>query len=182
MSSDVEMDDSSQSGTEIEPVFAIAPDVLAARKPGPAHFVHKGKHYDWRPHEDNCRAYTKPSIIWQLGDEYEKRGNSHRKQYWRCGICKNHTVLAIEGGSSSGLRHLKKQHKIDKKGLRIGCSQRNIISAFAAAATTVATLVARFNADTFRYLFIHWIVTMHIALNWWERGLIQQLQHADSDI
>jgi hypothetical protein len=35
MSSDVEMDDSSQSGTEIEPVLAIAPDILAARKPGP---------------------------------------------------------------------------------------------------------------------------------------------------
>jgi hypothetical protein len=72
MSSDVEMDGSSQSGTEIEPVLAIAPDVLVARKPGPPHFVHKGKHYDWRPHEDNCRAYTKPSIIWKLGDEYEK--------------------------------------------------------------------------------------------------------------
>jgi hypothetical protein len=81
MSSDVETDDSSQSGTEIKPVVAIAPDVLAARKPGPAHFVHKGKHYDWRPHEDNCRAYTKPSIIWQLGNEYEKRGNSRRRQY-----------------------------------------------------------------------------------------------------
>ena len=51
MSSDVEMDDSSQSGTEIEPELAIAPDVLATRKPGPAHFVHKGKHYDWRAHE-----------------------------------------------------------------------------------------------------------------------------------
>ena len=46
MSSDVEMDDSSQSGTEIEPVVAIAPDVLTARKPGPAHFAHKGKHYN----------------------------------------------------------------------------------------------------------------------------------------
>ena len=63
MSSDVEMDDSSQSGTEIEPELAIAPDILTTRKPGPAHFVHKGKHYDWRAHEDNCRAYTKPSII-----------------------------------------------------------------------------------------------------------------------
>jgi hypothetical protein len=46
MSSDVEMDDSSQSGTEIKPVLAIAPDVLAARKPSPAYFVHKGKHYE----------------------------------------------------------------------------------------------------------------------------------------
>ena len=77
MSSDVEMDDSSQSGTEIEPELAIAPDVLATRKPGPAHFVHKGKSYDWWAHEDNCRAYTKPSIIWQLGDE---------KNWWERGL------------------------------------------------------------------------------------------------
>ena len=68
MSSDVEMDDSSQSGTEIEPELATAPDILTTRKPGPAHFVHKGKHYDWRAHEDNCRTYAKPSITWQLGE------------------------------------------------------------------------------------------------------------------
>ena len=123
MSSDVEMDDSSQSETEIEPELAIAPDVLTARKPGPAHLVHKGKHYDWRPHEDNYRAYTKPSIIWQLGDEYGKRGNSHRKQYWRCGVCRNHTVLAIEEGSSSRLRSLKKQQEI---GQRIGGSRKRL--------------------------------------------------------
>jgi hypothetical protein len=46
MSFDVEMDDSSQSGTEIEPAIAITPDVLAARKPGPAHFVHNREHYN----------------------------------------------------------------------------------------------------------------------------------------
>jgi hypothetical protein len=40
------MDDSSQSETEFEPDLAIAPDILTARKPGSAHFVHKGKHYD----------------------------------------------------------------------------------------------------------------------------------------
>jgi hypothetical protein len=43
MSSDVEMDGSRQSKTEIEPKLAIAPDVLTASKPGPAHFVHKSK-------------------------------------------------------------------------------------------------------------------------------------------
>jgi hypothetical protein len=46
MSSNVEVDDSSQSETEIESEVAIDPDVLTARKPGPTHFVHKGKHYD----------------------------------------------------------------------------------------------------------------------------------------
>jgi hypothetical protein len=72
MSSDAEMDDSNQSETEIEPKLAIAPNVLTASKPGSAHPVHKGKYYDWGRHEDNYRAYTKPSIIWQLGDEYER--------------------------------------------------------------------------------------------------------------
>lgn len=83
-----------------------------------------------------------------------RRGNNHWKQYWRCGLCKKHTMLAIDTGSSSGLRHLKK-HKIDKNGQRIrGSSQTTIISAFTTAANTVATLVTKFNAKSFRYLFI----------------------------
>src|ERR1700733_1672995 len=79
MSSDVEMDDSRQSKTEVEPKLAITLMFLPQVSLGSALFVHKGKHYDWRPHEDNCRAYTKPSIIWRLSDEYGKGGNSHRK-------------------------------------------------------------------------------------------------------
>jgi hypothetical protein len=39
-----------------------------------------------------------------------------------------------------------------------------ITSVLSAAATTVATLVTSFNVNKFRYLFIRWIVTMHIAL------------------
>ena len=29
----------------------------------------------WKQHEDNQRAFTTPSVIWQLGDEYEKIGS-----------------------------------------------------------------------------------------------------------
>jgi hypothetical protein len=58
------------------------------------------------------------------------------------------------GGSSSGLRHLKKKHRIDKQGQRIMTKQRTITSVLSAAATTVATLVTSFNVDKFRYLFI----------------------------
>ena len=74
------MDDSSQSDSDIQELdleLIVAPDVLTARKPGPAHLVYKGKHFDWRPHEDNARAFNKPSVIWQLGDKYKRRGNSH---------------------------------------------------------------------------------------------------------
>ena len=78
MSSDVEMDDSSHSDSDVELDLEVivAPDVLAACKRGPAHLVHKGKHYDWRPHEDNARAFSKPSVIWQraLGGGGEEVG------------------------------------------------------------------------------------------------------------
>ena len=39
MSSDMEVDGSSQSKTEIEPKLAIAPDVLTASKPGSCSFL-----------------------------------------------------------------------------------------------------------------------------------------------
>ena len=86
MSSDVEMDDSSHpdSDVELDVAVVVAPDVLAAYKRGPDHLVHKGKHYDWRPHEDNARAFSKPSVIWQLGDEYET--SECLKNWWDCGL------------------------------------------------------------------------------------------------
>lgn len=59
---------------------------------------------------------------------------------------------------SSGLRY----HKIGNDGKHTS-SQSTIAAAFSAA-TTVATLVTRFRANTFRYLLLRWIVTMHIAL------------------
>jgi hypothetical protein len=113
----------------------------------------KGKQYVWKQHEDNQRAFTTPSVIWQLGDEYEKIGSGHRRKFWRCGLCPNTKMLAMNDNSTSGLRHLKKKHKIDKYGQRIGIKQSTITAAFAAA-TTVANLVTRFKASTFRYLFI----------------------------
>ena len=81
MSSDVEMNDSSHSNSDVELNLKVivAPDVLAACKRGPDHLVYNGKRYDWRPYEDNARAFNKPSVIWQLGDEYERRGNGYRK-------------------------------------------------------------------------------------------------------
>ena len=45
------------------------------------------------------------------------------------------------GGSSSGLRHLKKKHRIDKQGQQIAIKQRTITSVLSAATTTVTTLV-----------------------------------------
>jgi hypothetical protein len=144
MSSDIDMNDSSQSEGDVE-VFDqlhIPADVTAMYTRGPATVIYKGKHFDWRPHEDNTRAFAKTSVIWQLGDEYSTRGND-RNRYWRCGICKRSTILVIDDGSSSGLRHLKKKHKIDKEGQRIGnsrASQSTIPSAFEVAATAAATV------------------------------------------
>ena len=44
----------------------------------------KGNQYIWKEYEDNERAFTESSIIWRLGDEYERVGNNCLKKYWRC--------------------------------------------------------------------------------------------------
>jgi hypothetical protein len=67
-------------------------------------FAHKGKQYIRKQHDDNERAFTKSSTIWQLGDEYEKLGNGHQKKNWRCGLCSTKTtMLAMKDSSSAGL-------------------------------------------------------------------------------
>jgi len=146
---------SSQSESESGQV-QIAADVAAAYTRGPDRVLFKGKRFNWRPHEDNTRAFTKQSVIWQLGDEYIRDGD--RKQYWRYGIYKRNIILVVDNGSSSGLRHLKKKHKINNHGERIRRNLFSIIpSSFEAAITTaiiVTNLVTRFNFPTFRYLFI----------------------------
>jgi hypothetical protein len=68
---------------------------------------------------------------------------------------------------SAGLKHLKKKYKINKEGQRMEASQTTLSTAFAAAGT-ITSLVTRFRASMFRYLFIRWIVTMHIALTYME--------------
>jgi hypothetical protein len=161
MSSDVEMSDCDSLASDT--AINIDPEVAAAYSRRPDYVVHKGKTYQWQQHTDHTRAFCKPSVIWDLGDEYGRMENSRQRRFWRCGICKKNTLLACENSSSSGLRHLKKKHKIDKNGQRIITSQKTITSAFAVTATTVTTLVTKFNANRFRYLFIRWIVTMHIA-------------------
>ena len=151
----------------------VAPDVAVACKRCPERVSFKGKQYVWKAHEDNQRAFTKPSVIWQLGDEYEKIGSGYRRKYWRCRLCTKTKMLAMNDNSSSGLRHLKKDHKIDRNGQRIGTKQSTITAAFAAA-TTVANLVTRFKASTFRYLFIRWIVSMHVALSCVENDFFRE--------
>lgn len=158
MPSDVEMSDSGRSSSE--------PTTLPAYKQGPEQLKHRGVLYTRKDHEDQTRAYTKSSIIWQFGDEYEKGGEDGRPpvKTWRCGICKKTVLLVMKDNSSSGLRHLRNKHKIDKT----GASPQSTIAAAFTAVNAVASLVAGFKASTFRYLLIRWIVTMHIALTYVE--------------
>jgi hypothetical protein len=174
-SSDVEMLSSSNSDSEPDTPgqVCVAPDVAAACKRGPERVNFKGKKYVWKAHEDNQRAFTKPSVIWQLGDEYEKIGSGYRRKYWRCRLCIKTKMLVINDNSSSGLRHLKKDHKIDRNRQRMSTKQSIITVAFAAA-TTVANLVTRFKTSTFRYLFIRWIVSIYVTLSYMENEFFRE--------
>ena len=150
MSSDTESDSDS-------PVFNLDPAIAASVCPGPEKATYNHREYIRHP---GIHAAQDPSVIWSVGEEYER----NKKRFWRCGICKRTKMLAIQNGTSSALRHLKKDHKINKQGKRIQSNQTTIVEATAIAAQTVAQIVTRFNANTFRYLLIRWIVTMHIAL------------------
>jgi hypothetical protein len=82
-------------------------------------------------------------------------------------------MLVIRNGTSSAIRHLRKDHKIDKKGKRILTKQTTITEAATAVTQTVAQVVTRFNASAFWYLFIRRIVAMHIALSCMESEAVR---------
>ena len=109
MPSDISMEDSDSS---FEQAIDLYLSLLSGVAPAPERVLHKCKEYTRRP---GIRAAETPSIIWYLGEEYKR--NNHK--FWRCGICKKYKILVIDKGTSSTLRHLKKDHKINKKGRRI---------------------------------------------------------------
>ena len=76
MPSDVEMSgcDSSPFDGQIDLDPTIASSVTA----GPERVTHNCKDYVRRP---AIYAAEAPSVIWRLGEEYERRG----KRFWRCG-------------------------------------------------------------------------------------------------
>ena len=101
MSSDTEM-----SGSD-SPVLNLDPAITARVRPGPERAVYNHREYIRHP---GIRATQDPSVIWNLGEEYER----NHKRFWRCRICKKTKMLVIQKETSSALRHLKKDHKIDK--------------------------------------------------------------------
>jgi hypothetical protein len=155
MSSNGETSDPDSSSPESS--INLDPAIAASVRPGPERAVHQCKEYIRHP---GIRAAQDLSVIWSSGEEYER----NKKRFWRCGICKKTKMLAIQKGTSSALRHLRKCHKIDKMGRRIQPKQTTIVEAISGAAQTVTQVVTRFNANTFRYLLTRWVVTMHIAL------------------
>jgi hypothetical protein len=68
------MSDSDSSHSDLD--INIDPDVAAAYNRGLDQVVHKGKQYLWRKYRDNTRAFSQSSVIWFLGDEYERTGNN----------------------------------------------------------------------------------------------------------
>jgi hypothetical protein len=125
MSSDTEM-----SGSD-SPVLNLDPAIAASVRLGPERAVYSHREYIRHP---GIRAAQDPSMIWNLGEEYER----NHKRFWRCGICKKTKMLAIQKGTRSALRHLRKDHKIDKQGRRIRTDQMTIVEAATIAAQTVA--------------------------------------------
>ena len=157
ISSNLETSDSSLSDTEPDQ-NRIPVDVTAAYKRGPQQVVYKGNQFIWKEHDDNESAFTKSSIIWRLGDEHERVGNNCVKKYWRCGLCKKTTLLAMKNTSRSGIKDKKKkkkkkkQHKIGKQGQRIRISQTTLLGAVTTAGTVISTAAMKIPKMTGRVI------------------------------
>jgi hypothetical protein len=97
-SSDVEMPSPSNSDSEpgTSGQVCVARRCCGLQTGGPERASFKDKQYVWKAHKDNRRAFIKPSVIWQLGDEYEKVGSGDRRKYWRCGLCNEGIIEASE--------------------------------------------------------------------------------------
>jgi hypothetical protein len=145
------------SDLSLEHAVDLDPSLLSCVKPAPERVVCNSKEYTRHP---GIRAAETPSVIWLVGEEYQR----NKQKFWRCGLCKKNKLLAMNKGTTSALRHLRKEHNIDNAGRRMKTNQRTIIETLAAVTQNVAQVVTRFNADTFRYLFIRWVIMMHIAL------------------
>jgi hypothetical protein len=122
---DIEMSNSDSSVADAE-VF-LNPAIAATVTPAPERVINRSREYIRHP---SVRATEAPSVIWRAGEEYQR----NNKKFWRCGICKKSKLLAIENGMSSALRHLKKDHNIDKKGRRIQKRIRTIEEAMTVGA------------------------------------------------
>jgi hypothetical protein len=113
---DAEIADSSWLESELprQPAEA-AVTVAAAYKRGPERLTYKGTQYIWKHHHNNNgRASTMTSVLWQLRDEYKRIGSDQRtKKYWRYGLYKKTILLEVNTSLNAGVRYLKRKHKID---------------------------------------------------------------------
>jgi hypothetical protein len=135
------------SDSSLGHAIKLDPSLLSNIKPAPERVLYNGKEYTRRC---GIRVAETPSVIWLIGEKY--RRNNHK--FWRYRLCKKNKLLAIDKGITLALRHLNKDHRIDKTGRRIKTNQRTLIKTVTAVAQNVVQIITRFNADTFRYLFI----------------------------
>jgi hypothetical protein len=105
-SSDVEMPGSSNSDSEPDTrrQVCVAPDVAAACKRGLERVSFKRQAVYMESPRGQPARLTKHSVIWQLGDEYEKVGSGYQRKCLRCGLCTKTKMLAMNGNSTRGLR------------------------------------------------------------------------------
>ena len=86
MSSNGEISDPDSSSSESS--IDINPAITANVRPGPERAIYKYKEYIRHP---ATRAAQDPSVIWRLGEEYER----NKGRFWRYGIYKKTTMLVI---------------------------------------------------------------------------------------
>jgi hypothetical protein len=79
--------DTEMSGSD-SPVLNLDPTIAVSVRSGPERAVYNYREYI---RHLGIRAAQDPSVIWNLGEEYER----NYQRFWRCGICKKTKILVI---------------------------------------------------------------------------------------
>jgi hypothetical protein len=73
-----------------------------------------GKVYLAVDHTANLRKGSKPSWIWNHGDELRLLAGPKPQKNWRCGLCS--LIIPVESTTHHAGSHLRKKHKVYEEG------------------------------------------------------------------
>jgi hypothetical protein len=97
-------------------------------------------------------------VIWRLGDEYEKIASGYRRKYWRCGLCQKSIFPSL---------HLYAFDTLAIPAMSVECE-----IVFSSTKKLITPERNRLAEEI--------IEASECLKNWWDRGLIQQLEEEEA--
>jgi hAT family C-terminal dimerisation region len=175
MASDTEMSDSDS------PVLNLDPAIAASVRPGPERAVYNHREYIRHP---GIRAAQDPSVIWNLGEEYERKRevmglpqDGEVDEFTKY----NQDVTPVSNLNTFNLIKWWDDAKTDFPTLHLWAFDTLAIPAMSAECERVFSSAKKLITPERNRLHEQIIEASECLKNWWDRGLIQQQPNTPAD-